>query len=223
MKLVGNDIVYLYAKNCINRAEDTRFVNKVLHPSEIRFLEKTPYKNLYLWLFWSVKEAAYKCAKRACPDFKFSPAKIFVENIHTRALHIDIKTNKFAGATNHKKVIIQNTPTYQVNTPSGIFYGQTFFYQDFVYTNVCGNATDFNQLKWSIKSINNNTRQSQSSGIREFFISDYLQASNHLHAPNAEIRKKQHSYPELFINEKKQPLSLSFTHDDIYIAYAFLN
>jgi phosphopantetheinyl transferase (holo-ACP synthase) len=223
MKLVGNDIVYLKAKNCLGRSQDSRFLNKVLHSSEHEILEKSAFKDHFLWLFWSVKESAYKCIKRAYPEFKFSPTKICPKNLSSDALNNYIATSRITNDCSHLKVPLQNTFTYDVLTPNATLFGQSVFSNNFVYTNVCANKSDLDRLNWCVKTIENPSYKSQSLAIREIFVADYLQENVSLKQYRAEIRKKQHSYPELYINSIKQPISISFTHDYIYLAYACLS
>ena len=58
--LTGNDIVDLTVPGSVDKAADSRFVNRVFHEEERRFLETQEDVTLALWLLWAAKEAAYK-------------------------------------------------------------------------------------------------------------------------------------------------------------------
>ena len=57
--MVGNDIVDLHLADR-NAWKQERFLNKVLNPSEQEFLLESEDPGLLLWVFWSMKESAYK-------------------------------------------------------------------------------------------------------------------------------------------------------------------
>jgi phosphopantetheinyl transferase (holo-ACP synthase) len=87
LKSTGNDIVALRSIDH-ERTSRPRFYSKILSVSE-----QLLYRDLksgtisfthYVWLLWSVKEAAYKYLQRIQPGLLFSPLKIITQQIDVR-------------------------------------------------------------------------------------------------------------------------------------------
>lgn len=77
---IGNDIIDLQLIDR-HRSNQPRFYFKIITPAELEWYNgqriALPFE-IYLWLLWSVKESAYKYAKRLQNDLVFSPGKIAV-------------------------------------------------------------------------------------------------------------------------------------------------
>lgn len=70
--LVGNDIVDLRHPRCQEKAEDERFLARVLAPGEGRAVRRAADAHRSLWIHWAAKEAAYKVVSKLRsrrPDF----------------------------------------------------------------------------------------------------------------------------------------------------------
>lgn len=70
--LVGNDVVDLRHPRCQNKADDERFLARVLAPGEGRAVRQAADTHRSLWIHWAAKEAAYKVVSKLRsrrPDF----------------------------------------------------------------------------------------------------------------------------------------------------------
>jgi hypothetical protein len=57
---VGNDVIDLLELRLHGKAQDRRFLARVLAPAELRGLEGSPEPHIELWCLWAAKESAYK-------------------------------------------------------------------------------------------------------------------------------------------------------------------
>lgn len=81
MQSVGNDIVDLSLIDT-DRSKQARFYSKILADSELALYQSLvsalPFER-YVWLCWTIKEAAYKYSKRLHPELLFSPPRTVIE------------------------------------------------------------------------------------------------------------------------------------------------
>jgi len=94
--LIGNDIVDLTTSDALFKSQNKRFVNRVLHKSEVSDLlnqNNVKDQDLYLWSCWAAKEAVYKVIKKLKPEVIFSHSNFVVCTINLDEL-IDKKTIK---------------------------------------------------------------------------------------------------------------------------------
>ncbi len=66
--VVGNDVVDMLDPRLDGKAEDGRFIERVLSPSERQLLDASSDPTLELWCLWAAKEAAYKAVSKLRPD-----------------------------------------------------------------------------------------------------------------------------------------------------------
>lgn len=59
---VGNDVVDAGSPRCRGKSADTRFLDRILTPSEREAVVAAPDPDHALWLHWAAKEAAFKAA-----------------------------------------------------------------------------------------------------------------------------------------------------------------
>ncbi len=79
---VGNDLVDLQAVGSEGKADDYRFVARVLTKKELASLSLIQLKRLrdrFFWQLWAAKEAAYKVMKKEDPDLFFSHSQYEVD------------------------------------------------------------------------------------------------------------------------------------------------
>lgn len=62
--MIGNDIVDLHLAASQASWKRKGFLEKVFTPSERELIEASEIRFLYIWLLWSMKEAAYKAHQR---------------------------------------------------------------------------------------------------------------------------------------------------------------
>lgn len=72
---LGNDIVDFSVLEAQNKHLDKRFLERVFSPGEIRAIQGAQNKDLFLWVLWAAKEAAYKACQKNNIDLVFSPLK----------------------------------------------------------------------------------------------------------------------------------------------------
>lgn len=67
--VVGNDVIDLLEARLQGKAQDQRFLARVLAPAERRGLEESSERHVELWCLWAAKESAYKavCKVREQP------------------------------------------------------------------------------------------------------------------------------------------------------------
>ena len=61
---VGMDVVDVRDRRCVGKANDVRFLSRVLSDAERRALATVPDPDVALWCFWAAKEAAFKVASK---------------------------------------------------------------------------------------------------------------------------------------------------------------
>lgn len=61
---VGNDVVDLGRPEARNKAEDERFIRRVLNAAELAWLRSAPDPDQVLWMIWAAKEAAFKIVQK---------------------------------------------------------------------------------------------------------------------------------------------------------------
>ena len=93
---IGNDIIDLKHSNN-NRAADKQFYTKILHGAELELYSQTSFSSFeqFVWLLWSIKEAAYKYLKRNEPALLFVPHKIIVQELLCIPTHAPKLTDEF--------------------------------------------------------------------------------------------------------------------------------
>lgn len=77
--MVGNDIVDLRDPDTREGARHPRFDRRVFAASELRRLESDDADGRLRWIFWAVKEGAYKVARRRSSTLVFAPSRFVVE------------------------------------------------------------------------------------------------------------------------------------------------
>lgn len=205
----GNDIVALKIIDK-QRTNLPAFYLKFIAVSELALYAQPqmPFDN-FVWLLWSVKEAAYKYLKRFDHDLVFSPSKIIVKqveiakNFENGLLEIDRPVDKFYIGT--------------VFYDSHVLHFRSMANNDFMNT-VINDTVDFSTVYWGVKLIAQSDRESQSKEVRAFIL-DKLNTL----FPNYDLLfgKALPGYPVLLIGNRQLDIPLSFSHHDRYVSYSF--
>jgi hypothetical protein len=77
--MLGNDIVDLQDADSRPESFRPRFDARVFSEEERRVISRDPNPLAMRWAHWAAKEAAFKLAKQADPEFIFSPSRLRVE------------------------------------------------------------------------------------------------------------------------------------------------
>lgn len=206
MNSIGNDVVALSLINP-ERTRQYRFYSKILSSAEQHYYSTLsqapiPFEH-YVWLLWSVKEAAYKFMKRLHPQLRFSPTQTVVQLAYWGS--DESSALVFAGTVVIKEVHLQL---------------QALVTTEYIHALV--NATsEFTGVHWGVHYISETYYEAQSAAVRVF-------ATAHLSIcfPSAAITLHKHEagYPVVEVNGSKAPagLCLSLAHDGHYVAYAFV-
>jgi phosphopantetheinyl transferase (holo-ACP synthase) len=219
MVSTGNDIVAIASINAI-RTQEPVFYKKILSETEIlqyqqEYNRLIPFVN-YVWLLWSIKEAAYKCLQRFDPGLVFSPTKFIVNDL-TCALKplsqpcngLNIEQKGFEDGTVH---------TSRVTHGKNILWSRSTFYADVVHS-VVNNAESFDSVNWGIKTIESTDAKNQSEAVRVFLINKLktVFVGEQLH-----VSKSDHGVPVILHGQKQIPVLVSFSHHKQFVAYSFI-
>ncbi|MDB5141206.1 MAG: hypothetical protein JWR12_3122 [Mucilaginibacter sp.] len=214
----GNDIVALKSVNK-SRTNDYKFYSKILAAAEQALhcqpeISDIPFEN-YVWLLWSVKEAAYKYLKRTDPSLLFSPTKIIVT-------HIKIPLNRFV--FKFEDVELEGSPGDEGFYSGNVQYGSKPIYFRSIITSewistVVNEHKNFGNVHWGIRAIDNAGYEHQSKAVREFVLSKLNPIYNH----NLQIAKSPVGYPVILKDELDICIPVSMAHDGNFVAYSFIS
>jgi phosphopantetheinyl transferase (holo-ACP synthase) len=210
----GNDIVSLNAIN-VTRTKQQKFYSKILTPAETalhngRQFAAIPFES-FVWLLWSIKEAAFKFLQRANPALLFSPTKFEVKQLQLPAGFemAHFTSEEIISVGFDDKTAIYGLILYENN----MLYTRSLLYNELIMS-VVNADDDFSNIHWGIKSINSAGNDTQSAAVREFLMSTLqLQGIN-----RPIISKNLHSIPGLLYNGVVVPVSLS--HHERFVAYS---
>jgi phosphopantetheinyl transferase (holo-ACP synthase) len=220
-KSIGNDLVYLTARRNNPDFNEARYLQKILAPQEYAVYHKLcSDKEACIWLFWSLKEALFKFEKRNHHGLIFNPQSFHVEKI-TLAQHdlsVDLSVNQSA----LYKGIPDGCIRSELCTKYSSLKGMSFFTREFVHSVVFKEEEELRDLLWGIKKIESDDYRSQSDNLNSFTIKSIR--SVYYPSGNCEIQlvKNELSIPGLFINNRKAPVAISFSHDAYYVGFALL-
>lgn len=79
--IVGNDLVDLCDQEVRSGEVHPRFDERVMTPKECDAIHKSKDSVTLRWIFWAIKEAAFKAVRQIEPEVMFSPRLIRVKNI----------------------------------------------------------------------------------------------------------------------------------------------
>lgn len=85
--LIGNDIVDLKDVDAYPPSENERFLNRVFRPEEQEYIKSSDNPKKTLWMFWALKESAYKAWKRNYPRIIFSPISMRIDFVKQKVIH----------------------------------------------------------------------------------------------------------------------------------------
>ena len=214
----GNDIVALSAIN-VSRTKQLKFYSRILSASEqALYLQPQfsviPFEN-YVWLLWSVKEAAFKYWQRLNPTLVFSPTKFIVTTIEIPAGHtlsgfssVEKDESSFS-----RSDYIESTTAYGDNT----LYSRSLIFDEFIMSVVNDNK-DFDGTLWGIKRIDETDPASQSLQVRTFLNERLCRMFS---GRNFEISKNPNGIPFAADLVNNIALPVSFSHHDRFVGYSF--
>jgi phosphopantetheinyl transferase (holo-ACP synthase) len=215
----GNDIVALNAVN-ITRTKQPRFYSKILSATEITLYESTPEISeipleIFVWLLWSVKEAAFKYWQRLNPALVFTPVKFEVISLtspHNKTtLHVINEQITGIGIdclTMCKGVITHN---------SGALHFSSIITPDFIHT-IVNISESFENTHWAIKYISDVSQENQSAVVRTLLLEKLKIILND---DDIRIEKTESGCPILLKKDTIIDIPISLAHHENWVAYSF--
>jgi phosphopantetheinyl transferase (holo-ACP synthase) len=208
VKSAGNDIVALKIIDK-QRSNHPAFYSKFILQTEQALYElpDLPFEN-FVWLLWSVKEAAYKYLQCHDHELIFSPSKIIVQNIQP--------VNGFEGTQWVSPQPVKYYAGIVVHGDNSLYY-RTIIHDKYIIT-IVNDEDSFANVYWGVKRIDQTDSKSQSAGVRAFTLSKLKSFF-----PDAalSIKKSPAGYPVLFSNDIPADVPISFAHHDHYVTYSF--
>jgi phosphopantetheinyl transferase (holo-ACP synthase) len=104
--MVGNDIIDLNKANAESNWKREGYLNKIFNVQEQKKILKSANPDVMIWLFWSMKEAAYKIINRESLDRFYSPKKFSCKSVSEQ--HETLGVVAFEDRTYYTKSVINN-------------------------------------------------------------------------------------------------------------------
>jgi len=102
--MIGNDVVDIAASRIESNWKRKGFLEKIFTSEEQEFIKLSPDPETYLWILWSMKEAAYKVYNRETGIRAFMPHELAC-NIYV------ISAREYSGVVTCRGGIYQTTTT----------------------------------------------------------------------------------------------------------------
>ena len=217
MKSAGNDIVALNAIN-IQRSKNTRFYSKFLTVAEQALYQQTPADiplPSFVWLLWSVKEAAYKYLKRHDAGLVFSPIKLVITQVN---IPPDFTLTPFAGIYWDSQNANEHFITGAISCGKQQLYFRSKLHHEFVATIVDADE-DFENVYWGVQLIEEANHKQQSREVREFTL---IKLQCVLGITNLQIKNSVIGYPVVLEGGTPLDIDVSFAHHNLFVAYSFI-
>ena len=199
------------------KANDTRFMRKILTTDEQQAVLNSDHPDGFLWAFWAAKETAYKAISKAHPDVTSAP-------------------RRYPVILDSKKVT--NPLTGEVITPHGIVPIKITFHEDYVHC--LGMAGRFQDLRnrdlddivFGSEEINpgeepDSYSLSERESImvrtvaKERIASCLVRNPDEIHIMRNKSSEKQ-GPPMVYFKGRKDNIDISLSHDGRFVAYAFM-
>lgn len=215
--MIGNDIVSLDRVRQNKRHE--RFAAKVLTEAEAVMLTGLD-PSVKIALAWSLKEAAFKCFSRSF-SHPFVPRWYELDKVEACPEPVDVKAEEMTGIQVEKG----RAPirwTCRVKGPRGWVKATALQTPDFIVAMATSDEEKLEDIHWGTHSIPSSKYPFQRQAVRLAATTD-LRGSNCIPTgARVDYRLNANTAPELFVNQIKTDIQVSFSHDDQFIAYAWM-
>ena len=218
MRSAGNDIVALSGID-IARTNTQKFYSKILSAEETALYNEIvpaviPFEK-YVWLMWSIKEAAYKYLKRIEPGLVFTPVKFAVKQLDVPSAHFifDLDTAKIVKSGFGGMPVVKS----RVEVGSYTVYTSSIIYTD-VIVSIADSDDKFDVVHWGVRKISFTGDAMQSEEVRQFLLS---RASMITGRKELIINKNSNGIPLLFDGEEEIQIPVSLAHHGEYVGYSF--
>ena len=194
--MIGNDIVDLKVAALATRWNNQRFIEKVFSNSEQEILSKAKDSFKIIWIFWSMKESAYKVHLRRCSKRFFAPRKLECRLVSSRDGIVTI---------GHEK-----------------YFTSGLVYENYIYTLAYENDPGIHhRIQSKCFPIDEASYSNQHAECYHHVIQD-LSGEYKTHNRHFSIKKNKQGVPFIYKDDIKLPIVLSITHHGLFCAYAYV-
>lgn len=191
--MIGNDIIDLKAAKKESNWQRRGFLQKLFTEAEQYYIfhSETPF--LSVWLFWSMKEAAYKCYVRSYQKRFFAPKKFLCSMV----------------SATRGRVYIENN----------IYHTTTTITDDYIHTiaSIKNNINSDHELFFT----DNYSLHYQKKYIHQHLIRCFSKITQ-TESQQLNLFKTKAGVPTLLCKEKKTEYSFSISHHGNYGGFAIL-
>jgi phosphopantetheinyl transferase len=209
---LGNDIVDLKTTDARGKAEDRRFVQRVLTSGEQKALAAAEHPDELLWTFWAAKEAAYKAVSKTAPGISSAPRRYQVI--------IDGQ---------NRQEFPDATPGH-VETPGGIVLIRVYCRPDWIHCIASAHGPAYPPgIKYGITTIadGNDPASARESTTARRAVRTRLASELDIDPDAIRIVRnmglRDCEPPMVQINGRPASIDISLSHDGRFAAYAFYN
>jgi len=199
--MIGNDIISTNDIDNLKSFSNQRFLNKSFTENELSYIKKSNWINI-AQLFWTIKESAYKTIVKLGHTHTFCPINIEIELENIR---------------------FYNQLDFNLRYKESLILVKTLQTPHYIHSISTNNINELNRTKFRVLKINSENPEVQSRQVREAFIYDYAN-SQELTINDISINSDNKTgIPNVVWEGQVCPIDLSFSHDGLYIAYAYSN
>jgi phosphopantetheinyl transferase (holo-ACP synthase) len=211
---IGNDLIALKAID-VPRSRNPRFYAKILSIAELDLYHRQ-FAHLplayFVWLAWSLKEAAYKCLQKHQPDLVFSPVNTVVTHIEPPDSDVYIFPEMLELHGFYDVACYKSEVTFHSQT----LHARSVIDRDELICTIASFDPSFTDVYWGVKHIDTTDPESQSAAVRTFLM-DKLQ----IIIPEKEFTtaKSEHGWPYLIANGQAADIPVSLSHHGEWVGY----
>jgi hypothetical protein len=209
--VVGNDVVDLRHPDTRQKSRDHRFVRRVLLPEEQEQVYNDPHPDCRLWMFWAVKETAYKIFSKKNPSISSSPLKYKTERLEELFLPGHTSDRRFTCAVTSpggRAVIIIYAGSDYLHAFAGLGNGET---PGSMHIRVFHLGEEYEKKGKTDSVIVRNVLRN--------YLGRYWHISLSRIAIHREKNERGLGAPRVYINDEKAPVDVSISHHGRYGAF----
>jgi len=197
--LIGNDIIALNDPDNLRSFSNHRYLEKVFTQTERSFINEFEDPHLPQ-LFWTLKESVYKTLVKMGCRYRFCPIN----------LEIDTERIRF-----NQQIVVQ------VSYKAHLIVAKAFQFPDYIHSIAATDLNEIERINYKVFEIKPLQVGAQSHLVREFFIANYARDFS-VSAEDLNIHSDYKTgVPAVVCNGIVCNIDLSFTHDGVYVAYAY--
>ena len=192
--MIGNDIVDLNMASIQSNWQRKGFLNKIFTEKEQEIIKNSIFPNKTVWLFWTMKESAYKAHVQQYQCRFFAPKKIQCEFISETKGQVIINSEKY-------------------NTTS-------VFHSNYIYSTALSSYRGY--INNEFFNIEDGSYSGQHKECYKHLISN-LSEKHTIPIEKLQIKKNEVGIPKVYRNKEELKTSFSISHHGNYGMYSILN